>query len=132
MRFPRLLPALLLVSACAEPSASDADEDLCGVASRVHSEEMAEALAAAPACERDADCVVMVDRAGCRGVVSYEGCERAVHRLVPELYDAQEVTDRVCDAVEGAEFGCSLSASCAAHGEPRCVAGECQFGQVSP
>jgi hypothetical protein len=126
----RVVPGLLLLSACAT---SDSDADLnsaCEPALRVHQEALDEALAGAPDCRSDGDCVVMHDSASCEGIVQLQGCDLAVHRRVLELYDPVMVSERMCEAAEDAEFGCTVSASCQPHGASVCRAGACVFAAL--
>jgi hypothetical protein len=91
---------------------------------------MKKARAEAPPCEADDDCVVMLEQASCEGRFELELCELAVHREVPDLYDAEAVSAALCEALRDAELGCALQASCESHGEPVCRDGECIFADA--
>jgi hypothetical protein len=78
-----------------------------------------------PRCQRDSDCVVLEAAIHCDNVLTLTDCGFSVHREVARRYAAERVQDRVCDAVETAEFGCQLQPLCVGQGLPACVAGEC-------
>ena len=131
LRFGLLLS--LLTAACGSATAPDdpSSESACDPARRVHAEALSEALGQAPPCESSADCVAMENYAACEGLVEIEGCDLAVHRKVLELYDPEDVSERMCEAAGNAKYGCSVSVSCVPHGEPLCRAGACVFNDHS-
>jgi hypothetical protein len=124
-----LLLALLALSCGSDGGGGDepAQSDVCADAYRVHAEALRAAMESAPPCQRDGDCVVMADQAGCEGLVDIELCDKAVHHGVVDAYDARAVAEQICDLARQAEFGCTISASCQAHGEPVCREGACVF-----
>jgi hypothetical protein len=84
------------------------------------------ALTDQPACVEDGDCVLMSAAVHCPNLIDLGDCGYVVHRAALERYDAQRVTESICRAVQGAEFGCSAGPSCIAQGTPRCRAGACE------
>lgn len=111
-----------------EAHTNDAEgDDACANARKVHEDALAEAIGLAPPCERDDDCIVMVERASCEGLLSISLCELSVHRDVPALYDAPAVSDRMCEVMADSPYGCDITAACREHGPPVCRAGVCTF-----
>jgi hypothetical protein len=124
----------LLVS-CGHDGSADTDSDsenVCADAERVHDEALRKAKESAPPCEVDSDCVVMADRASCDGSFEIEGCDMAVHHGVVDAYDERAVAQMLCDLARESEYGCSILASCAAHGDPVCREGACEFAPAKP
>ena len=126
MRF-RALVALAMPFAAACESRDEPQDDGCQAARLVYEGALNEALAAAPPCKSDADCVAMRDQASCEGRVEIDLCELAVHRETVRSFDRDAVSRQMCKAAADSEFGCSIIASCAAHGPSVCRAGECVF-----
>lgn len=79
----------------------------------------------APQCMSDQDCVVMSLAIDCPNLVQLRDCGEAVHREVARRYAEMHVNEAICEAVEGAEIGCSNGPSCANAGDPQCDAGRC-------
>jgi hypothetical protein len=122
MRVQILLLAAV-VGACAEEH-SEAAGDTCQVAASVRDKAVDDARADEPACTQDADCVLLYASIQCREV-HLSACGLPVHRAVLARYEAAKVNERVCEAVEGAELGCSLLTSCAGGLSTVCSAGSC-------
>jgi hypothetical protein len=128
MKFGRFAVAAVWFAACVDGADHDAPGTICQDAQQVQEDAMNEAIAKAPACKVDADCVAMPDRAECIDeLVNIELCDRAVHRKVLELYNAKDVTARMCEVASESRFGCSVSASCVQHAGPVCRRGACVF-----
>lgn len=113
------------VVAHGESEAPPAMGDTCSVATEMRDQALGEAFVDAPRCQTDSDCVVLTTSIRCESVLTLTDCGFAVHREVAARYSAQKVQDRVCDAVDTAEYGCQLQPLCVGQGEPACVAGEC-------
>jgi hypothetical protein len=124
------LAVVVLFGACSGDE-QPAKDSTCQLGLRIHREALKAALERAPSCEDDADCVVMREAVACPGSLDINLCDLAVHRQVLDYYDRDAVAQAMCEATEGSELGCSISASCAAHEQPRCQAGECTFLQDS-
>jgi hypothetical protein len=84
-----------------------------------------EALADQPGCTQDADCVLLTATVQCDGIVNVGDCGRPAHRAAYDRYLASNVTQRICEAVEGAEFGCGVQPLCIGGGRAACSAGQC-------
>jgi hypothetical protein len=95
------------------------------VAVDMRDQALGEAFVDAPRCQRDADCVVLSTTIHCESVLTLTDCGFAVHRDVAHRYAQEHVQERVCDAVDTAEYGCQLQPLCVGQGVPVCVAGEC-------
>lgn len=104
--------------------------DTCSVATHLRDQALDQAFADAPVCQSDTDCVVLSTAIRCDSVLNLTDCGFVVHREVANSYAKQRVQDRVCDAVETAQFGCQLQPLCIGQGEPTCVAGECVAGSL--
>jgi hypothetical protein len=103
----------------------------CAVGVRIQGDALKKARSEAPPCERNADCVVMLEQASCEGRFELELCDLSVHREVLKLYDEEAVSEALCDALRDSELGCALQASCESHGDPICSEGECVFADAS-
>jgi hypothetical protein len=99
--------------------------DTCSVATEMRDEALGEAFVDAPTCQTDSDCVELTTTIRCASVLTLTDCGFVVHREVAQRYAKARVQDRVCDALETAEFGCQLQPLCIGQGAPACVAGEC-------
>ncbi len=130
---PLPLALALLLSACAAADDTEraGQESTCDTGLRIHGDALASARDKAPACRSHDDCVVMKETVGCEGLIKIDLCDLSVHRLVVEYYDSQAVARALCEATESNGLGCTISASCAAHGQPVCRAGECTFDEPS-
>jgi hypothetical protein len=84
-----------------------------------------EALADQPSCTQDADCLLLTATVQCDGIVNLGDCGRPAHRAAYDRYLASKVTQRICEAVEGAEFGCGVQPLCIGGGTAACSAGQC-------
>lgn len=124
----RVVPiaVFVLFGACSRDE-QPAEDSTCQIGLRIHGEALRAALDRAPSCEDDEDCVVMREAVACPGTLDINLCDLAVHRQVLDYYDRDAVAQAMCEATEGSELGCSISASCAAHEQPLCRAGECTF-----
>lgn len=90
---------------------------------------LADALADQPSCTQDADCVLLTASVQCEGSVNIGDCGRPVHRAAHDRYVALKVTQRICEAVEGAEFGCGVQPLCIGGAVAACSAGRCVLAQ---
>jgi hypothetical protein len=121
----RFLLALALLGACAQEHSS-APGDACELARSMLSEALLGARAGGePACTEDADCVILHTGVYCDNILDIRDCGQVVHRVVRDRYVAAPVSERICSAVQGAEYGCSVMPSCAAGLVPSCSAGQC-------
>jgi hypothetical protein len=122
----------LVLLSCGSDGDDGSSDDVCADALEVYGDALRRAMDSAPPCQVDADCVVMADHAACKGLIEINGCEMAVHHGVVDAYDAREVAMEICELARQSEFGCTISASCAAHGEPVCREGACMFAAPTP
>jgi len=120
----RFLLALALLGACAQEH-SGAPGDSCELALSMLDEALSGARAdGEPACTDDADCVVLQTSVYCDNILDIRLCGQIVHREVRDRYVAAQVSQRICRAVQGAEYGCNVVPLCAGV-LPTCSAGRC-------
>ena len=120
----RLLWFFLGLAACGSaPSEPLGPDEPCFVAASMRADALGE-LAEAPACATDDDCVVIKTEIVCASV-RLGDCGTVVHRAVESSLDWARVEREICRAVDGTDFGCTMSASCAQLGAPRCDRGAC-------
>ena len=99
--------------------------DTCSVATEMRDEALGEAFVDAPRCQSDLDCVVLTTAIRCENVLTLTDCGFVAHREVATKYAQKRVQERVCEAVDSAEYGCQLQPFCVGQGEPACIQGEC-------
>ena len=120
----RFLSAFVLLGACAEEH-PEAPGETCQRAAAMRNEALNSAMAGEPVCTADSDCVQLDARVECPNLVMISDCGMVVHRDVRDRYEAARVSERICRALAGSEYGCSLQPSCIASGPPVCEAGQC-------
>jgi hypothetical protein len=124
----RILLATTALGACVE-SHAEAPGETCRLATSLRDRALDDALATQPACVEDADCLLLMASVQCDDVLQLGDCGRPAHRAALAHYAAAKVNERVCEAVQGAEFGCSVLPLCSAGGTAACSAGQCVFAQ---
>jgi hypothetical protein len=120
--------ATTALGACVE-SHSEAPGETCRLATSLRDRAVDEALAAQPVCVEDGDCLLLMASVRCDDTVQLGDCGRPAHRAALSRYAAAKVNERVCEAVEGAEFGCSVLPLCNVAGSVVCSAGQCVLAQ---
>lgn len=111
----------MLLVACGSDRAGSGDP--CEVATSMRYEVLRQ-LPSEVSCQADDDCVVIATGVDCANV-HLGDCGTLINRAGERSLDWPRTERRICEAVEGTDFGCSVYASCSALGPPRCEQGVC-------
>ncbi len=126
MRCRGLYFGVVLLVGCRDQDPND-DGSGCTLAQDLMEEAVADLQAAAPPCESATDCVVVNTSLHCRNA-GISGCGEIMHREAARGWDAKALCAKVDLRTAHSDLSCSIEASCAALGDPLCIAGRCVGG----